>query len=160
MTMDALEKATAYLNLKPHTAKEVTDYLLRKGYEAEESEAAVKQLTDYGYIDDLSYARLYFEYGFEKGRGKSRIARELAGKGIPRDVIDQAYAELEQKPDEHEMALAIARQIIEETGAEISAAIDDASEDSGRDFGRIRGRERGKNGGNGRKQNGNEVFPL
>ena len=118
--MDALEKATAYLNLKPHTAKEVTDYLLRKGYEAEESEAAVKQLTDYGYIDDLSYARLYFEYGFEKGRGKSRIARELAGKGIPRDVIDQAYAELEQKPDEHEMALAIARQIIEETGAEMS----------------------------------------
>lgn len=118
--MDALEKATAYLNLKPHTAKEVTDYLLRKGYEAEESEAAVKQLTDYGYIDDLSYARMYFEYGFEKGRGKSRIVRELAGKGIPRDTIDQAYAELEQKPDEHEMALEIAKQIMEESGAAIS----------------------------------------
>ena len=118
--MDALDKATAYLNLKPHTAKEVTDYLLRKGYEAEEVQAAVGQLTDYGYIDDPAYARMYFEYGFEKGRGKGRIARELAGKGIPRDIIDQAYDELEQKPDEHDMALAVAKQIIGESGAEIS----------------------------------------
>ena len=60
MGMNALEKATAYLNMKPHTAKEVLDYLLRKGYEADESEEAVKQLSEYGYIDDYAYAKMYF----------------------------------------------------------------------------------------------------
>ena len=120
MAMDALEKATAYLNMKPHTAKEVTDYLIRKGYEASETEAAVKQLSEYGYIDDLAYSKMYFGYGFEKGRGAGRIIRELAGKGIPRDVIDQAFNELEDIPDEHEMACAIAVQIIEESGSDVS----------------------------------------
>lgn len=120
MSMNALEKATAYLNMKPHTAKEVLDYLLRKGYEADESEEAVKQLSEYGYIDDYAYAKMYFEYGFEKGRGKDRISRELAGKGIPRDVIDQAYSELDDVPDEHETAREIALQIAAESGSELS----------------------------------------
>ena len=114
--MDALEKATAYLNRAPHTEKEVIDYLLRKGYEQGESEAAAADLKAYGFIDDLSYAKLYFEYGFEKGRGRDRIARELAGKGVSRDVIDQAYSELEETPDEYEMALTLAAQIVQENG--------------------------------------------
>lgn len=110
--MDALEKATTYLNRAPHTEKEVIDYLLRKGYEQDESEAAAADLKEYGYIDDLAYAKLYFEYGFEKGRGKDRIVRELAAKGVSRDVIDQAYGELEDVPDEYETALALAEQIV------------------------------------------------
>ena len=114
--MDALEKATAYLNRQPHTEKEVKEYLLRKGYEAGEAEAAAAQLKEYGYIDDLSYAKLYFEYSFEKGRGKDRISRELAGKGISRELIDLAYSELENVPDEYEMALALAAQIAAESG--------------------------------------------
>ena len=114
--MDALEKATAYLNIRPRTEKEVIDYLLRKGYEPDESESAASQLKQYGYIDDLAYAKLYFEYGFEKGRGRDRITRELASKGVDRDVIDQAYSELDQAPDEYEMALAIAAQIVQESG--------------------------------------------
>ena len=116
MSMDALEKATSYLNMKPHTAKEVYDYLIRKGYEPVESEAAVKQLSEYGYIDDLAYAKMYFAYGFEKGRGAGRIMKELTGKGVPRDTVDQAYAELDEIPDEYEMASAIASQIISEAG--------------------------------------------
>ena len=63
---------------------------------------------------------MYFGYGFDKGRGTGRIIRELAGKGIPRSLIDRAYSELDEKPDEHEMALAIAERIIEEAGADVS----------------------------------------
>ena len=114
--MNALEKATAYLNRSPHTEREVIDYLLRKGYEADEAEAAASELKEYGYIDDLSYARLYFEYGFEKGRGRDRISRELAGKGIPRDIIDEAFGTLENVPDEYETALELAAQIVRENG--------------------------------------------
>lgn len=114
--MEALEKATTYLNRSPHTEKEVIDYLLRKGYERGEAESAAAQLKEYGYIDDLSYAKLYFEYGFEKGRGTDRIRRELAGKGISRELIDLAYNELENVPDEYEMALSLAARIADESG--------------------------------------------
>ena len=113
--MDALEKATAYLSRKPHTQQEVTDYLLRKEYSPDETAAAVARLKEYGYIDDLAYAKLYFEYGFEKARGKDRIARELAGKGVSRDVIEQAFEQLEETPDEEETALMLASQIVRET---------------------------------------------
>ena len=117
--MDALEKATAYLNMKPHTAREVTDYLIRKGYETGETEEAVKQLAEYGYIDDLAYAKMYFGYGFDKGRGKDRIVRELAGKGVNRDIIERAFSELEEVPDEREMAFALAKQILMESDADL-----------------------------------------
>ena len=116
--MDALEKATAYLSRKPHTQQEVTDYLLRKEYSREETADAVARLKEYGYIDDLAYAKLYFEYGFEKARGKDRIARELAGKGVSRDVIEQAYDELEEVPDEEGTAFSLAQQIVREAGAD------------------------------------------
>ena len=114
--MDALEKATAYLSRKPHTEKEVLDYLQRKGFEPDESAQAVSELKEYGYLDDLAYAKLYFEYGFEKGRGKDRISRELAAKGVTRDVIEQAYGELDEKPDEQEMAFRLAAQVVRESG--------------------------------------------
>lgn len=115
--MDALEKATAYLNRQPHTEKEVKEYLLRKGYEAGEADDAVTRLREYGYLDDEAYSKLYFEYGFEKGRGKDRIIRELSAKGVSREVIDQAYEELEEKPDEYETALTIGAQIVAEAGS-------------------------------------------
>ena len=114
--MDALEKATAYLSRKPHTEKEVQEYLQRKGYEPDESAQAVSELKEYGYLDDLAYAKLYFEYGVEKGRGKDRISRELAAKGVTRDVIEQAYGELDEKPDEQEMAFRLAAQVVRESG--------------------------------------------
>ena len=116
--MDALEKATSYLNRKSHTEKEVKDYLLRKGYEEDESAEAVRRLKEYGYLNDLAYAKLYFEYGLEKGRGKDRIVRELAGKGVSKDTIEQAYDDLEDIPNEDEMARQIAAQILSEVGKE------------------------------------------
>lgn len=118
--MDALEKAAAYLNRRPHTEKEVTEYLIGKGYAPDETASAVARLKEYSYIDDLAYSKLYFSYGFEKGRGRDRISRELAGKGVLRATIDQAYEELEEKPDECEMARSLAEQIVQESGGDPS----------------------------------------
>lgn len=110
--MDVREKAVSYLNSRPRTRQEVMRHLKDKGFSEEEILETVKELEEYHYIDDLAYSRMYFEYGFEKGRGRNRIRRELAEKGVSSEIIEIAYDELEEVPDEFEMALSIAGSIV------------------------------------------------
>lgn len=110
--MDVREKAVSYLNSRPRTRQEVMRHLKDKGFSEEEILETVKELEEYHYIDDLAYSRMYFEYGFEKGRGRNRIRRELAEKGVSSEIIEIAYDELEEVPDEFEMALSIAESIV------------------------------------------------
>ena len=110
--MDVRQRAVNYLNIKPRTCMQVKKYLAGKGCSDEEILEAVKELEEYHYIDDRRYCRLYFEYGFEKGRGIARIKRELGEKGISRDIIESEYEELEEVPDQFEMALVIGEDMI------------------------------------------------
>ena len=106
--MDVREKAVSYLNSRPRTRLEVIRYLKDKGFAENEILETVEELERYHYIDDLEYSRMYFEYGCRKGRGMIRIRRELTQKGVPSDIIEIAHDELEDIPDEFDMALAIA----------------------------------------------------
>ena len=108
----AAERAASYINIKPRTAWQVKRYLKEKGYEDEVISEVVDQLKEYRYIDDLEFSLMYFRYGFEKGRGISRIRRELAEKGVSSETIDIAYEELEDIPDQMEMAMEIGRSVI------------------------------------------------
>lgn len=110
--MDVREKAVSYLNSRPRTRQEVIRHLKDKGFTENEILETVDELQQYHYIDDLAYSRMYFEYGFEKGRGRARIRRELVEKGVPSDLIEIAYDELEDIPDEFETALAIAETAV------------------------------------------------
>lgn len=112
MMEKAAEKAVSYVNIKPRTGFQVKKYLKDKGYEEDIISAVVEQMKEYRYIDDMEYALMYFRYGFEKGRGVSRIKRELSEKGVSSDVIDMAYEELEDVPDQTEMAMEIAESMI------------------------------------------------
>ena len=117
--MDVRERAVSYLNIKPRTKVQVIKYLRSKGFEDDEIRETVEELEEYHYIDDLNYSIMYFEYGFEKGRGLIRIKRELEEKGVSADIIEAAYYELEQVPDQYEAALDIARGML--TGVDIGA---------------------------------------
>jgi len=108
----AAEKAAAYVNIKPRTELQVKIYLRGKGYEDDVIDEVVDQFKEYHYIDDLQYAEMYFRYAFEKGRGVPRIRRELAEKGVASELIDMAYEELEDVPDQTEMAMEIAETVI------------------------------------------------
>lgn len=110
--MDVRERAVSYLNIKPRTKVQVIKYLRSKGFEDEEIKEAVDELEEYHYIDDLNYSIMYFEYGFEKGRGLIRIKRELEEKGVPSDIIEAAYDELESVPDQYETAADIAKGML------------------------------------------------
>lgn len=110
--MDARTKAVNYLNIKPRTKHQVEEYLKRKGTSNEEIVEIIAELEEYHYIDDTEYARMYFEYGFEKGRGIMRIKRELAEKGVASDVIEIAFEELDEIPDQFEAAFKIGETIV------------------------------------------------
>lgn len=100
------------MNIKPRTKKQVIGYLKEKGYGEEEILSAVGELEEYGYIDDVNFSRMYFEYGFEKGRGILRIKRELSEKGVSGEDIQLAYQELEYVPEPFETALEIGKSIV------------------------------------------------
>lgn len=108
----AAEKAASYINIKPRTAFQVKTYLRSKGYEDDVIDEVIEQLKEYHYVDDLQYAEMYFRYGFEKGRGVSRIKRELSEKGVDSYIIERAYEELEEIPDQYQMAEEIAMPMI------------------------------------------------
>lgn len=114
----AIAKAVSYINSKPRTRQQVIQYLSRKGFDSDVIQEAVKELTKYRYIDDLNFSVLYFQYGFEKNRGINRIKRELSEKGVAADVIACAYEELDEIPDQAEMAMSIGASMIAEVDLE------------------------------------------
>lgn len=104
--------AVRYLGAGAKTGRQVREYLRRKGFEDDDIDVTVRELEEYRYIDDLAYSVMYFEYGFEKGRGISRIKRELSQKGVDSDVIEEAYGQLEDVPDQYETARSIAEDMV------------------------------------------------
>ena len=111
--MDARDRAIRYLYARMCTCQQMKDYLKRKGHDAEEVDPLVDELMEYGYLDDLKYAQLFIEAGFEKGRGLDRIRRELRQKGVDGETIEQAENSIEHMPDELETALGIAERFLE-----------------------------------------------
>ncbi len=130
----ALDTAADFIGLRPRTVAETRRKLKEKGYEDEEIESAIASMIDYKYLDDYSYCISYFRYAYSKQRGRRRIVRELAEKGVDRELIETAYddycaeengyengdensyengeANGEARIDEYAMALEIARKEI------------------------------------------------
>ena len=66
------------------------------GYRGSFVDDAIDSLKEYGYIDDLRFARYYAESMRDtKGRSAFAISRSLYEKGISRDVIDSVMGELD-----------------------------------------------------------------
>lgn len=70
------------------------------GYRGSFVDDAIDSLKEYGYIDDLRFARYYAESMRDtKGRLAFAISRSLYEKGISRDVIDTVMGELDIDED-------------------------------------------------------------
>ena len=106
----ALEAASAYLASRMRTVQEVRKRLRDKEYDAEETEEAVRELIDLGYLDDYAYAMRYYEYSRDKRRGSLRALRELLEKGVSEETAKNAKEDFiySNKVDEFADALALA----------------------------------------------------
>ena len=100
-----MERASRYLAYKQRTRQELCRHLRDRGFSEEEITACADQLEEYNLLNDLEYSSLYIESMLQRGRGIERIRRELMAKGVDRNTIEDAIAQMEDLPDEEELAM-------------------------------------------------------
>lgn len=104
-------KALRLLERADRTESQLTDRLLRAGFDREEAEAAVAYVKSFGYLDDERYVRNYLENG---GRRKSRslLTQELRYRaGASEELIQKVCGELEPADER-----ALIREFLEKKG--------------------------------------------
>ena len=101
----AKASALAGLANRARTTKEIRDALTRKGFAEPIVEDTVADLERLGLVDDAAYARAFARGRFSgRGYGPSRLRQDLMRKGVAREAIDQALAELTEAEDLGEAA--------------------------------------------------------
>lgn len=66
--------------------------LVRKGHPRPAVESALERATGLGLLDDAEFARNYVQTRALRGRGPSRLTRDLMAMGVERALIDRALA--------------------------------------------------------------------
>jgi len=90
MTIEkAYQKALGYLSKSPKTIRQMKEYLMEKGYDANIIEQVIMQLSNFNYLDDKAFARQFIESRIRyKPKSIFALGFELRKKGI-----DPALAE-------------------------------------------------------------------
>ena len=95
-------KALNYCLMRPHSEKELRDYLYRKmlpkkdkngktlpGISSELSEYVIKRLKEKGYIDDEKFAKFWIDSKLNKtGISRKKISFDLMKKGVSHKIAD------------------------------------------------------------------------
>lgn len=121
-------RALEYCLMRPHSAKEVRDYLWRKtratkyksrktgelkeraGVAPELTDRVYDKLVEKKYIDDEAFARYWVENrNLSKGASRRKLEAELRAKGVVREVIELQLAETDRS-DESELEKVIAKK--------------------------------------------------
>lgn len=83
--------------------------LIRKGHPRVAVEAAIERAFGLGLLDDAAFALTYVQTRAARGRGPSRLTRDLMAMGVERSVIDRALAaEWPEGSDRSRVPLALA----------------------------------------------------
>ena len=83
------------------TVAECRARLAVRGHSSEQIDAAIEHLHETGGLDDTKVARAQAQTAVEiKGRGRLRILRELAARGVDQETAVQAVADVFKDRDE------------------------------------------------------------
>lgn len=111
-------RALEYTMIRPHSAKEIRDYLWRKtrttkvknrhtgevtdreGVSQSIADRVLERLESKGYVDDERFTRFWVENRNQtKGSSKRKIISELRSKGVSQSIIELATAESTRNDD-------------------------------------------------------------
>ncbi len=91
----AKNTAYRYLTYRPRSRAEVEQKLAEKGFSGETVQTVLADVDRLGYINDREFARQWAAGRVRlRGFGRRRIGQELRDKGVSRDIIHQAVAEV------------------------------------------------------------------
>ena len=97
-------KAVGYLARAEQSRFGLTRKLIEKKYDKKYVEASLTYLEGRGYLSDLRYATAWLNTRkINHYEGRSRLAAELAARGIARDVANKALDEFFTENDEDEL---------------------------------------------------------
>lgn len=88
--ISAKEAAVNMLSRRDHAKFELAQKLQTKGYEANEITEALYACQEYGYLDDLSYAKSQVRQHIYKGHGRNRIVQVLKQNQVKAHWIEEA----------------------------------------------------------------------
>lgn len=93
--LHTFDRALAMLAARPRASRDLERMLVRKGEPAEHAAAAVARLIILGAVDDAQFARQFIRSKMSgAGLSRRRLQSELWRRGVARDVIDAALAEV------------------------------------------------------------------
>jgi len=92
-TEAALRAALRHLALRSFALKDLDRRLRRKGHPPDGVATALVRLEEQGLLNDDAYARGYVETRAARGRGPTRVQRDLMAMGVERGVVDRAISE-------------------------------------------------------------------
>lgn len=88
-------KAIELLMRKPQSRKELGRKLLEWEASEEEAEAICDRLEELGYLNEAEYAGRIVRHYAAKGFGERKLRDELYRRGVPRELWDEALAQIE-----------------------------------------------------------------
>jgi regulatory protein len=99
------------LEIRSYARADLGRRLQRKGHPRAAVEAALERAAELGLLDDAAFARNYVQTRAARGRGPSRLARDLLSMGIARSLIERALvAEWPEGSDRSAVPLALAQK--------------------------------------------------
>ena len=119
----AYTRALEYCLMRPHSSKEMRDYLYRKTRDTRTKTGAVKKglptdvanrvferLVEKNYINDEAFAAYWIENrNLQKGVSRRKLQAELRAKGVDASIVDRLLVE-SSRTDEDELQKIIAKK--------------------------------------------------
>ncbi len=102
--------ALRFLKIRPRSTAELREKLEIKGFSYEDIEAVLQDLLASGSLDDRAFTKSWVNYRLARPFGFKRIIQELKAKGIDRDIIDQAMADVHEDYNPENVALDVAQR--------------------------------------------------
>lgn len=90
-------KAIELLMRKPQSRRELGRKLSEWGASQEEAEAICGRLEELGYLNEAEYAGRIVRHYAAKGFGERKLRDELYRRGIPRELWEEALAQIEDE---------------------------------------------------------------
>ncbi len=95
----AREIALRQLTVRARSRAELAKALARKGVPEDTAQHVLDRLEEVGLVDDAAFARDWLAAGGRRQRSRRALVAELGDKGVDREIVREAVAELDGDQD-------------------------------------------------------------